>query len=92
MTEVTVAPKHTGALKLLPPKPIPTPKFHPSRHSMQGVAPGMEVESRKVEVGSRKLHIAPVHGAGIAALLLFRASLHTSFFMLLTSLPVASLV
>jgi hypothetical protein len=41
--------------------------------------------SIKVEVGSRKLHIALVHGAGIAALLLFRASLHTSDFILLSS-------
>ena len=28
------------------------------------------------------MHIVLAHGAGIAALLLFRASLHTSFFML----------
>ena len=76
-TAVTVAPTHN-----------PTPSVIPCRVR----APCMEVGSIKVEVGSRKMHIAPVHGAGIAALLLFRASLHTSFFMLPTSLPVASLV
>ena len=72
-------------LKLLPPKQYlrqnPTPSVIPCRVR----APCMEVGSIKVEVGSSKLHIAPVHRVGIAALLLFRASLHTSFFMLPTS-------
>ena len=67
---VAVAPTHN-----------PTPSVIPCKVR----APCMEVGSIKVEVGSRKMHIAPVHGAGIAALLLFRASLHSSFFMLLTS-------
>ena len=48
------------------------------------IATGMEVGSIKAEVG-RKLPVALVHGAGIAVLPLFRASLHTSFFKLPTS-------
>ena len=38
-----------------------------------------------VEGGSQKLPIVPVHEAGIAALLLFRESLHIFFFMRPTS-------